>query len=171
MLDVEQAIREVGQVYQALTGRAIEAGRAELPPEIEPRTYIEGRYRQFKSVLEAPQQKAAPPAGFEPMWTPPLEVVEGEREVRYAMDPPGVPRDQVSISVVGDWLMVRGRRGAAPSPDVRYSERAGGPFQRVIALPVRARRDGIHAVMRDGVLTAVVPTDGPGGAAQAIEIK
>jgi len=172
MLDVEQAIHEVGQVYQALTGRNIEAGRAELPPEIEPRAYVEYRYRHLKSILESPR-KAAGEAPFEPAWAPPLAVVEAEQEVRYELDLPSVPRDQVTIAIVGEWHVVRGRRGGVPSPgaQIRYTERPGGPFQRVIALPPRARRDGVHAALREGVLAISVPTDGPGGAAQPIEVK
>jgi HSP20 family molecular chaperone IbpA len=173
MLDVEQAIREVGQVYQALTGRTIEVGRAELPPEIEPRAYLEDRYRKLKSILAAAPPVAAD-ASFDPVWAPPLAVVEAEHEVRYELDLPSVPRDQVSLAVVGDWLLVRGRRGGVPAPgvQVRYTERPGGAFQRVLALPPRARRDAIQASMREGVLTIGVPTDGPGGAAaQPIEVK
>jgi len=185
MLDVEQAIREVGSIYQALTGRTIEAGRAELPPEVDPRGYLESRYRQFKSILASPQQGGASPAfdrgyaesaqrtSFDPVWAPPLEVVELEQEVRFELDLPGVARDQVSVAVHGSLLVVRGRRGGVPAPGaaVRYTERGGGAFQRLIALPARARRDGIHAVMESGVLTIGVPTDGPGGAAQPIEVK
>lgn len=173
MLDIEQAIREVGSVYQALTGRLIEAGRGpELPPETDPRLLIEGRYQQLKSLLESPAKGAAP-APFTPVWAPPLTIVELEMELRYEVELPAVARDQVSVSVVGDFLVVRGQRGGVPAPGqtVRYSERPTGPFQRVIALPPRSRRDGISATLRDGVLSLSVPTDGPGGAPQPIEVK
>jgi HSP20 family protein len=179
MLDIEQAIREVGTVYQALTGRAIEAGRSDLPPEIDARSHIEDRYRQFKSMIESPAvgpSGAGPSASapFAPAWAPPLEVVEHEAEVRYQIELPAVSRDQIGVSVVGAFLVVRGRRDGVPNPGaaVRYSERPTGPFQRVIALPAGARRDGIQASLRDGVLAVTVPTDGSGGgAAVAIEIR
>lgn len=171
MLDVEQAIREVGTVYQALTGRHIEVGRSELPPEIDPRPFLENRYRQFKTFLEAPEKAGA--AAFTPVWSPALEVVAGEHEVRFELDLPSVPRDQVHVSVLGEWIVVRGHRGGVPAPgaEVRYSERPAGAFQRAIALPPRARRDGIQAALRDGVLTVTVPTDGPAGTAHPIEVK
>jgi HSP20 family protein len=173
MLDIEQAIREVGTVYQALTGRPIEAGRSDLPPEIDARSHIEDRYRQFKSMIESPAAAAGAPP-FAPAWAPPLEVIEHEAEVRYHIELPAVSRDQIGISVVGAFLVVRGRRDGVPNPGaaVRYSERPAGPFQRVIALPAGARRDGIQASLRDGVLAVTVPTDGAGGgAAVAIEIR
>jgi HSP20 family molecular chaperone IbpA len=172
MLDVEQAIREVGAVYQVLTGHPIEAGRSDLPPESDPRAHIEGRYRQFKTILESPPRAAAA-APLAPLWTPRLEVVELEHEVRFALELPAVPRDQVSVALVSGYLLVRGSREGAPAPGaaVRYSERAAGPFQRLIALPERARRDGVHASLRDGVLSITVPTDGPAVIAQPVEIK
>jgi HSP20 family molecular chaperone IbpA len=171
MLDVEQAIREVGSVYQALTGRDIEAGRSELPAEVEPRAYIEGRYRQLKGMLESPQQMGVAP-NAQP-YTPPLEVVEHGAEVRFEMDLPAVSRDQVSVSLVGDWIVVRGRRGSvqAPGAAVRYSERSQGAFQRTIALPPRARRDAVCSALRDGVLTVTVPLEGPTPPAQSVTVK
>jgi HSP20 family protein len=86
---------------------------------------------------------------------------------------PGVSRDQVSVAVQGDWLVIRGQRGhvTPPGGSVRYSERRGGAFQRLVPLPARARRDGIQAALSGGVLSVGVPTDGPGGVAQAIEVK
>jgi HSP20 family protein len=168
MLDIEQAIREVGTVYQALTGRPIEAGRSEPPPEQNPREHVEDRYRQFKSLLAAPG--AAP---FTPAWAPSLEVIEREAEVRYDIDLPAVDRDQVGVSVAGAFLVVRGRRGGGlmPGAAVRYSDRPVGPFLRIVALPERARKDGIQASLRDGVLAVTVPTDGPSGAALDIEVR
>ncbi len=171
MLDIEQAIREVGTVYQALTGRTIESGRSDLPPEIDPRSHIEGRYRQFKTIVESPA--AAQAAPFAPAWAPPLEVIEREGEVRYELEVGAVSREQIGVSVVGAFLVVRGQRGGAadPAAAVRYSERPVGPFQRVVALPEGARRDGIAASLRDGVLVVSVPTDGPsGGEALVIEV-
>jgi HSP20 family protein len=174
MLDIEQAIREVGTIYQALTGRPIEAGQTDLPKEIDAHAHIEDRYRQLRTMLESPAPGAAG-APFVPAWTPPLEVIEHEAEVRFEIDLPAVGRDQIGIEVLGDCLRVRGRR-VAPAPSatpatVRYSERSGGPFQRVIPLPARARHDGIQASLRDGVLAVTVPTDGPGGAARTVEIR
>ena len=174
MLDIEQAIREVGTVYQALTGRPIQAGRSDLPPEVDAsaRAHIEDRYRHFKTMIDSPLAGAGA-APFTPSWAPCIVVTEHEGEVRYEIDLPAVSRELVSVSVLGGFLVVRGQRVGAPAPGVavRYSERPDGAFQRVIALPPQARRDGIQAMLRDGVLAVTVPTDGPGGAAVAVEIR
>jgi HSP20 family protein len=165
MLDIEQAIREVGIVYQTLTGRQIEAGRSDLPPETDggARAHVEDRYRQFKTMMGAEAASAAPPA-----WLPAIAVIEQEKEVRYEIDLPAVNRENVGVSVVGGFLVVRGQRDGAPA---RYAERPAGTFQRVIALPPQARHDGVKASLRDGVLAVTVPTDGPGGAPVAVEIR
>jgi HSP20 family protein len=172
MLDIEQAIREVGTVYQALTGRPIEVGRSDMPSDIDgsARAQIEDRYRQFKSIMDSPMASATV-APFAAAWTPPLAVFEDELEVRYEIDLPAVTRGEVSVSVLGNFLVVRGVRGGPSQTTQRYSERPLGPFQRVIALPARARRDGIAASVQEGVLHVTVPTDGPSGAAVNIEIR
>ncbi|MRG92047.1 Hsp20/alpha crystallin family protein [Polyangium spumosum] len=173
MLNVEQAIAEVASVYQSLTGRAIKPGRHELPPEVDPASQAETNYRQFKALLEqAARASAEPRAKMEPAIAPCADVVELEREVRVMMDIPGVAREQLAVAVMGDALTVRGERGGARHVAglLRLEERRKGPILRTIALPPRARRDGIEATLRDGVLTIVIPTDGHGNDTTEIPI-
>ena len=51
-----------------------------------------------------------------------------------------------------------------------FEERRKGPILRTIALPPRARREGIEATLRDGVLTIAIPTDGHGSEATEVPI-
>lgn len=178
MLNVEQAIAEVAGVYQSLTGRPIEPGRYEPPPEVDPLGQAESNFRRFKSMLEGQAQTPPPPHAAAPAaqaFAPPADVVQMEREVRVQVDLPGVPRDQVSVVVSGDVLAIRGQRptGRAPGAVVRHGERQAGPFQKIIALPPRARREGIEALLSDGVLTISIPTDGGGspGGETPIDVK
>jgi HSP20 family protein len=166
MLDIEHAIREVGAVYQVLTGRAIAPTPADLPRDVEPRVHVEERYQRLKEML-------ATPASAAPVWSPAMEVIELEREVRFDIDLPAVPRGEVSVAVVGDCLVVTGRRAPAHGPGaaVRFSERPAGPFQKVIALPSRARREGILAVLREGVLSIAIPTEGVSSAPLPVDVK
>jgi HSP20 family protein len=176
MLNVDQVIREVSGVYQSLTGRPIQAGRAEMPPEVDPMGHIEGRYRQFKTLMDTqavPGLGAMPSAragamaqvmGAQP-WTPSIDVVEHEREVVVDLELAGVPREQITVSLAGDYLVVRGERPAMRVPQggtVRHQGRRTGPFQALVALPPRARREGVEASLHDGVLRVTVPTDGSG---------
>jgi HSP20 family protein len=174
MLDIEQAIREVGTVYQTITGRPIEVGKTDVPGEIDgaARAQIEDRYRHFKTIVDSPLAGAVG-APTPSAWTPPMAVLEHDLEIRYEIDLPAVARGDVAVSVLGNFLVVRGTRAAAAAPGaaLRYAERPAGAFQRVIALPPRAQRDGMQATLRDGVLAITVPTDGPGGAAVNVEIR
>ena len=175
MLNVEQAIAEVASVYQSLTGKPIEPGRYEPPPEVDPLGQAESNYRRFKGMLERQAQAPQPPNAAAPAaamgFAPPADIVELEREVRVHVDLPGVPRDHVSVAVAGDVVVIRGERpmGRPQASVLRHGERRLGPFQRVIALPPRCRREGIEAALRDGVLTISIPTDG--SAAEAAEIS
>lgn len=166
MLNVEQAIAEVANVYQSLTGRPIKPGRYELPPEVDPMGQAEANYRQFKALLEQktrrepePQRERGTPL---PPQTPAVDVLELEREVRCLVDMPGVPRENVNVAIIGDALTIRAERpmSRGQAGIMRLEERRKGTMLRTIALPPRARRDGIEASLRDGILTISIPTDG-----------
>jgi len=168
MLNVEQAFAEVANAYQALTGQPFTPGRYESPPEVNPLEQAEANYRQFKRLMEqrtpnvADTRKGAPVTPL----PPPVDVVEFEREVRVLVDLPGTTRDQVTVSIASDALTIRaerpvGRNGNGNGSGIcRLEERRKGALLRSVALPPRARRDGIEALLRDGVLTISIPTDG-----------
>lgn len=167
MLNVEQAFAEVASVYQALTGEPFKpAGRHELPPEVNPLEHAEANYRQFKRLMEQRNQPGADMrkgVATVPMaMPPPIDVMEMEREVRVCVDLAGVTRDQVRVSVQGECLTIRAERMANRNAVgvCRLEERVKGTMLRSVALPPRARREGIEALLRDGVLTITVPTDG-----------
>ena len=170
MLNVEQAIREVGAVYQTVAGRPIQPGASELPPEADPVGHVEAKYRQLKSMLE----RSTPSAGGA-AWCPLVDVIELEREIRIEVDVAGVPRDRMSISIAGDLLVLRGERtnGRGPGIMLRHQERPQGPFQKIITVPPRVRRDAVEATLRDGVLVVTLPLDGSGadGAEVPVPIK
>jgi len=164
MLNVEAAIAEVASVYQSLTGQPIKPGRYELPPEVDPLGQAEQSYRQMKSMLgdKARGGGGEARARPEPKVAPPADVLELEREVRVMIDVPGVTREHLAVVISADALTIRGER-AMPRQGVgvlRLAERPKGAILRTIALPPRARRDGIEATLRDGVLTISIPTDG-----------
>jgi HSP20 family protein len=177
MLNVEQAFAEVASVYQALTGEPFKPGRYESPPEVNPQEQAEANYRQFKRLMEQRTQAAADPrkgASVAPV-PPPIDVVEFEREVRVIVDLAGVTREQVNVSLTGDTLTIRAERTATRNGagTCRLEERTKGVFLRSIALPPRVRRDAIEALLREGVLTISIPTDGsPNDKAEIpIEVK
>lgn len=164
MLNVEQAFAEVASVYQAVTGEPFKPGRYESPPEVNPLEQAEANFRQFKRLMEQRTQGMGDPrkgASVQPV-CPPMDVVESEREVRVIVDMPAVTREQVNVSVMGDTLTIRAERTANRNGPgtIRHEERTKGALLRSITLPPRARRDAIEALLREGVLTISIPTDG-----------
>jgi HSP20 family protein len=165
MLNVDQAFAEVASVYQALTGEPFKPGRYESPPEVNPLEQAEANYRQFKRLMEQRAQTMGDSRkgpGVMPV-PPPMDVVEFEREVRVIVDLPAVAREQVNVSVMGDTLTIRAERAAnrnGAGGTARLEERTKGAFLRSIVLPPRARREAIEALLREGVLTISIPTDG-----------
>jgi HSP20 family protein len=167
MLNVEQAFAEVASVYQALTGEPFKPGKHyEVAPEVNPLEQAEANYRQFKRLMEQRAQGMGDPrkpSTVVPM-APPIDVLEFEREVRFIVELPAVARDQVNVSIVGETLTIRAERAAyrqgQGAGTCRLEERKKGTLLRSIALPPRARREGIEALLRDGILTISIPTDG-----------
>jgi HSP20 family protein len=163
--NVEQAFAEVASVYQALTGEPFKPGKHfESPPEVNPHEQAEANYRHFKRLMEQRAQNMGDPrkvANGAPV-APPIDVLEFEREVRVIVDLPAVAREQVNVSIVGETLTIRAERAAyrQGSGTCRLEERKKGSLLRSIALPPRARREGIEALLRDGILTISIPTDG-----------
>ena len=165
MLNVEQAFAEVASVYQALTGEPFKPGKHfEVAPEVNPLEQAEANYRQFKRLMEQRAQGMGDPrkpSNVVPM-APPIDVLEFEREVRVLVELPAVAREHVNVSIVGETLTIRAERAAyrQGSGTCRLEERKKGTLLRSIALPPRARREGIEALLRDGILTISIPTDG-----------
>jgi HSP20 family protein len=175
MLNTEQAIRDVGVLYQTLTGQPIQSARTELPPEVDAAKHVEARYRELLGMLELPSRpRAAPAPGQRVPWTPAMDVLEEGHVVRYEVDLPGVARDHVRVSLMGDVLVIQGeRRERSAREALRMQERPAGPFQKIAALPPRARREGIEASFGDGVLSISVPLDaaGPEVAEVPVDVK
>jgi len=80
-----------------------------------------------------------------------------------AMDVPGVKREDLDLSAVGDQLTVRGERRRPEYPEgtrLHRSERSYGRFRRVIRLPADVEPQGIKARLEGGVLFVTLPRRG-----------
>src|SRR5262245_19731871 len=170
MLNVDQAMNEVMDVFRSVTGRPIQPGRTELPPEVDPVAHVESRYRELKNLLRSPLGAATSMAGT-PAWAPPANVYELDREVRCEVELPGVPHERINVSIAGDWLIVRGERPHPTNGSRTLSrERPFGAFQKLIALPRVARRDAVEAVLQEGVLCITIPLDGNGTETREVRV-
>jgi HSP20 family protein len=88
-------------------------------------------------------------------WTPPVDIYETDDALVLTAMLPGVSKDEVSIEVHNNTLILRGeRKPAAPVSDERYYRRECiyGPFQRSFVLPATVDQNKVQATYHDGIL-------------------
>ncbi len=93
-------------------------------------------------------------------WTPPVDIYETEDALVLTALLPGVSKDDVSIEVHHNTLILRGeRKPAAAVPDERYYRRECiyGPFQRSFVLPATVDQNQVQATYHDGILELHLP--------------
>ena len=93
---------------------------------------------------------------------PPADLKETDRELRLAIELPGLTRDDIDISLEGDSLVICGRKAEEiedAAATYRVSERRYGRFERIFPLPADVDRAKIEARFRDGVLRIVAPRE------------
>lgn len=116
--------------------------------------------RDLDRVFEGFQ--VAPPRGF---WLdagaafPALNVWDNGAELLIEAEIPGVKREDLDISVIGNELTLRGRRVSVNGENTTYHrrERASGEFTRTITLDAEIDADKVEALLKDGVLTLRLP--------------
>ena len=94
------------------------------------------------------------------VWSPPVDIVEREKELVIKMDLPEVRLGEIDIHVEEDTLVIQGeRKFVKEAPDETYLqiERHYGVYQRTFNLSPRIDREQIKASYRDGVLLIVLP--------------
>jgi HSP20 family protein len=100
--------------------------------------------------------------GTQPMraWLPAVDMQETKDDLVLKVEVPGMREKDVSVSITGDLLTVKGeRRWEDQSKDQKYLhvERAYGQFERMIQLPMAVQADKVKAAYRDGVLEITLP--------------
>ena len=94
-------------------------------------------------------------------YAPPTDIVEMKDGVRIYMDIPGVSRENLSIDVEGNELMIKGTSSYNPRPvpggRILHAEFDGITFQRTFTLSDLVEGDKIAANLKDGVLELYLP--------------
>jgi HSP20 family protein len=93
-------------------------------------------------------------------WTPPVDTYETDDALVIQVDLPGVSKDDVSVDVHQNTLILRGQRKPdAGVPQDRYHrvERTYGTFQRSFVLPTTVDQEKVQATFKDGVLELHLP--------------
>lgn len=103
-------------------------------------------------------QRAAPAETPEARpWAPRVDIWETSDSLRFAVELPGVNRDDIEIEVDGDRMTIRGERNSPQDREFLRVERPYGPFHRSFAIGVPVDHTAAAAHYRDGVLEIVLP--------------
>lgn len=89
-----------------------------------------------------------------------MDVAETESDIVVKAEVPGLDKDDISLSLQGDILTIRGEKKDERKEEkgsYRLLERRYGSFQRTVTLPTGVDPEKIEAKFRNGVLTIKMP--------------
>jgi HSP20 family protein len=89
-----------------------------------------------------------------------MDVSETADELRISAELPGVPREDVEITLDGDVLTIRGEKRferKEEKENFHFMERSYGSFHRSLRLPFAVKPDDVQATYDNGVLSIVLP--------------
>src|SRR4029077_10042310 len=101
-----------------------------------------------------------PAASVPRAWAPVLGIHETKDELVLNFELPGVTDKDVSLSITGDLLTLKGERAAnrdVKDENVYRVERVYGKFERSVQLPMPVQADKVKATYRDGGLEWKIP--------------
>ncbi len=103
----------------------------------------------------------------------PVDMFERDGNVIVKAEMPGIDKDQIEVSVVGNELRLSGERKEEKEieeEDYYCSERTYGRVYRSMTLPEGCDTEHVTATMKDGVLEVVIPRK-QAVATKKIEVK
>ncbi len=93
-------------------------------------------------------------------WAPAVDMYATKDDLVITLELPGVSEKDVSVSITGDLLTIKGERrfeNQVKEQDLLHVERTYGKFERVIQLPMAVQADRVKATYREGVLEIKLP--------------
>jgi HSP20 family protein len=100
-------------------------------------------------------------------WSPSVNIVEQDGELRLTAELPGMKLDDVNVEIMDGMLHLRGEKRVdvdEKKDNVRLIERRFGSFERSFTLPRSVDPEKVKAEFTDGVLTVHMPkTEGATG--------
>jgi len=95
---------------------------------------------------------------------PPADFYETTQGLVLRLELAGVAKDDLSLTLCGQELVIRGRRRPSPPEGaIRFlrHEISYGPFERSFLVPVPIDPEGLRAQYADGVLEVYLPRQAP----------
>jgi HSP20 family protein len=89
-----------------------------------------------------------------------LDVIDHDNELVVLGELPGVDKEDIAVTVMGDRLMIEAERKfeEKDEEETYYRHEVGyGKLMRIIALPVKVDSEKIHAELKDGFLEVKLP--------------
>jgi HSP20 family protein len=93
-------------------------------------------------------------------WMPVVDMYETSDDLVVNVELPGVREKEISLSITGDLLTVKGERefnNQLRDDNYLHMERVYGKFERSIRVPMPVQADRVAATYRDGVLEVRLP--------------
>jgi len=93
-------------------------------------------------------------------WSPSVNIVEHDDELRITAELPGMKRDDVQVEVTEGMLILRGEKKAEAEKrmgNARLMECKYGAFERSFTMPRSVDADQVRAEFADGLLTVRMP--------------
>jgi HSP20 family protein len=94
------------------------------------------------------------------LYTPEIDLHEDENGFTVKADMPGMRREDLDISILGNKLILKGKRkGETEKKDKNWlhAERWHGSFERSFELPTEVDASNIKAAFKEGVLEVTLP--------------
>ena len=123
----------------------------------EPFKELSSIRRQMDRLLDTLFEREEGPAGI---WAPEIDVSENSEEFVVKADIPGISEKDLSVTLSGDNLIIKGERKEEKEEKGKHFhrvERRYGSFQRSIPIPVAVDPDKIKAEYSNGVLEIHLP--------------
>ena len=165
--------------------RSVKAGE-----EIEPRVSLERNifstlhdmekmmedafHRPFFGISTYPIRQLFHEFGGHGEFFPAVDVFEEKGDVVIKTDLPGLKREDVSLKLVGNSIIISGEKRTEEKverKDYLRVERSRGAFSRAVVLPEGVDTEHIKASFKDGILEVRVPKSGKAGLGRQIAIK
>jgi HSP20 family protein len=93
-------------------------------------------------------------------FSPSVNVVEDEKEIRVSAELPGINEKDIDVSLSRDSLTIRGEKKEEKEDKGKNyyrMERSYGSFTRTIPLPTEIDTDKVKAQFKKGILTVTLP--------------
>lgn len=94
------------------------------------------------------------------IWSPAVDIYETEDDIVLKAELPGISKDDVTVEVKDNILVLKGERKFekdVKEENYHRMERAYGAFQRSFTLPNIVEKDKVKARYKDGVLEITLP--------------